>query len=464
MKTFFMLIFCSFLAGVAVSYVPFYRQLNYRLETDFLKGAIMALAALFLVGTPMALAAAGCGLLSATRWFPYPRGHERKIYGMAAGLLLFMAPDLFLLLLLWCLALGLLQRSFTEQLPASYFLILPLLMFFTDKSDVYVLFSTMLLVIILLDNFEQLEAGMRLMFKPFKPLGKKIKQKVFMSNGGAEHSPLEGGLNGNFGAAGRQETRPGTSALPPIWSQRLRRLAYVLAIFMLVFAFFLNRYVYRGFGMQVELFRKGPPEAHVVAITFDDGPDPRFTPAILEILAKEKVKATFFMVGKHVEKYPHLARQVVAAGHEIGNHTYSHANLLQAPLGRITAEIERGEEAIFNATGLRPSLFRPPRGLYEAKLIEETKARGYTVILWSLSSNDWLEMRPVDISRTILQNVAPGDIILFHDSGNLIRAEGGERLPTVRSLKTVLAGLKEQGYDFVTVTELLILSGLSGDL
>ena len=70
MKTFFMLIFCSFLAGVAVSYVPFYRQLNYRLETDFLKGAIMALAALFLVGTPMALAAAGCGLLSATRWFP----------------------------------------------------------------------------------------------------------------------------------------------------------------------------------------------------------------------------------------------------------------------------------------------------------------------------------------------------------------------------------------------------------
>ncbi len=472
MTTLFMLILLSFLAGVAISYVPFYRQSRYRLEADFIKGALVALITLFWVGTPMALLAAGSGLLIASCWFPYPRGHERKIYGMAAGLLLFMAPDLFWVLLLWCLLLGFLQRSFSDELLSSYFLILPLLMFFTNKSDVYILFSMMLFIIVLLDNFERLETGMSLLFSP---PGKKVNQGAIISYGGAGQSLPEGEIGSKLPAAGQsagaaanetaaavqQKTRSGSQ--PPLWRQRLRRLSYASAIFLLFFAFFLNRYVYRGFGMQVELFRKGPPEAHVVALTFDDGPDPRFTPAVLDILAEEDVPATFFMVGKHVEKYPHLAQQVLEAGHEIGNHTYSHANLLQAPLGRIAAEIERGEKAIFNATGLRPSLFRPPRGLYEAKLMEETRERGYTIALWSLSSNDWLEMRPVDISRTILQNVTPGDIILFHDSGNLIRAEGGERLPTVRSLGPIIKGLKEQGYDFVTVTELLILSGLSGD-
>lgn len=181
-----MLILCSFLAGVVISYVPFYRQSKYRLEADFIKGAIVALVALFWVGTPMALVTAGCGLLTATRWFPYPRGHERKIYGMAAGLLLFMAPDLFLLLLLWCLFLGFLQHSFAEDLLSSYFLILPLLMFFTDKSDVYILFSMMLFIIVLLDNFEQLETGMYLLFKP---LGKKINQGAVIVNYGAGYSP-----------------------------------------------------------------------------------------------------------------------------------------------------------------------------------------------------------------------------------------------------------------------------------
>ena len=466
MKTFLLLIFCSFLAGVAISYIPFYRRVDHRLEADFFKGAFIALAALLLVGTPMSLVAAGCGLLFATRCFPYRRGLERKVYGMAAGLLLFMAPDLFLLLLLWCLVLGLLQCSYTEHSLASYFLILPLLMFFTGKSDVYILFGMVLFVIILGDNFEQLATGIHLMIGP---LHRGINGGVSINPGGMESAFRKGAPAENpgnrFKVAGLPKTAPsGTAARPPLWRQQIRRLAYMLAALLLFSAFFLNRYVYRGLGMQVEIFRKGPPEAKVVALTFDDGPDPRFTPEILEILAEEEVKATFFMVGKHVDRYPYLARKIMAAGHEIGNHTYNHANLFQALPAHITAEIERGEEAIFKATGQRPSLFRPPRGLCEAKLLEETKDRGYTVVLWSLSSNDWLEMRPVDISRRILQNVTPGDIILFHDSGNIIRAEGGERLPTVRSLKTVLTGLKKEGYDFVTVTELLVLSGLSGDL
>jgi peptidoglycan/xylan/chitin deacetylase (PgdA/CDA1 family) len=535
LKTLFLLIVCSFLAGVAISYVPFYRQLKFRLLADFFKGAVVALAALFLVGTPMALVTAGCGLLCATRWFPYPREHERKIYGLAAGLLLFMAPALFLLLLLWCLALGLLRHSFTEQLLASFYLMLPLLLFFTGKSDVYILFSIVLFSIVLLDNFEQLETGLQQILntgleKPgvtATPGGKTSPETGTGANttygairtvkatpGGeiagssrkrtgcaGEHTSLDPAPCNKTGAmflaginflaskirakyclvkksrnrAGRCQTScPGTAPAncsgnssgntPLFFRQRLRRLAYVLAAFLLVFTFFLNRYVYRGFGMQVELFRKGAADARVVALTFDDGPDPRFTPDILKTLAAEDVKATFFMVGKHAEKYPQLARQIAAAGHEIGNHTYNHVNLLQIPTERMVMEIERGEEAVFNATRQRPSLFRPPRGLYDANLLKETKDRGYTVILWSLSSRDWLEMRPQDISQTILQKVSPGEIILFHDSGNLIRAEGGDRLPTVRSLQTIIRGLKKEGYDFVTITELLILSGLSGDL
>ena len=461
MKTFFMLIICSFMAGVAISYVPFYRRLNHRLEADFFKGAIVSLAALFLVGTPTALVAAGCGLLFATRLFPYPRSHERKIYGLAAGLLLFMAPDLFLLMVLWYLILGFLRHSFSKEYITSFFFVLPLLMLFANKSDVYILFSTVLFIIALMDNFEQLETGIRFVFRSLK---EKISAGVLASRGKSEFV-FQAGESGSSVRANRYpETILGRGVLPSLRSSRLRRLVYAVGIFLFVFALFLNRYVYRGFGMQVELLRKGPPEARVVAITFDDGPDPRFTPEILKILKEEEVEATFFMVGRHVEKYPHLAYQVAAAGHEIGNHTYSHANLLRASHERIASEIKLGEEAILNATGLRPSLFRPPRGLYEAKLIEETKERGYTVVLWSLSSVDWLEMRSIDISRKILQNVSPGDIILFHDSGNLIRAEGGERLPTVRSLKAIITGLKEQGYDFVTVTELSILSGLSGEL
>ena len=89
---------------------------------------------------------------------------------------------------------------------------------------------------------------------------------------------------------------------------------------------------------------------------------------------------------------------------------------------------------------------------------------GYTIALWSLSSNDWLELRPLDITRRILRNVSNGDIILFHDSGDLIRSEGGDRLSTVFSLKPIIEGLKEQDYIFVTITEMMILSGLSGDI
>ncbi|MDO9533804.1 MAG: polysaccharide deacetylase family protein [Bacillota bacterium] len=431
MKHFFLLIFFSFWGGVLVAYLPLYKRLTRYFFVDFLKGAIISLSALFLVGTPMSLIVAAFGLLAGNLLFPFPRERRKEtIYGTVSGVLLFMAPDLFLLLCIWGFSLYLLQRRFVDEIFVSYFLVLPLLMYLSGKSDVYILFSSLVFLIVFIDNLEKLEDGIEQM------LG-KARWKFFHN----------------------REIKLSFSR-----KKILRQIGYSSLVLLLVLAFFLNRYVYRGFGMQVELFRKGPEEIKVVALTFDDGPDPRFTPYILDILNEQEVKATFFMVGKHVERYPHIARQVAEAGHEIGNHTYNHHNLLQANSRRVSTEISRGEEAIISATGMRPSLFRPPRGLYDARVMDEARDRGYTVVLWSLSSRDWLELRQVDITRGILQNVSNGEIILFHDSGNLLRAEGGERLSTVLSLRPTIEGLKEQGYFFVTITELMILSGISGNI
>lgn len=431
MQHFFMLIFFSFWGGVLLAYIPLYKRPTLYFFAEFFKGVAVAAAALFFVGTPTALVVAGFGLLAGNLWFPLPHWKKREsIYGNVSGLLLFLAPDLFLLYVSWVIIIYLLRQEPVNEIFMSFYLLLPLLMLLTGKSDIYILFSTLILIIVLIDNLKRLEDGLKIAIK-------KAGWKILCN---------------------RQ------LVLSPACRKNLRRVGYVSVVLLLLLAFFLNRYVYRGFGMQVELFRSGPKELKVVALTFDDGPDPRFTPLILDILEEYDIKATFFMVGKHAEKYPHIARLVEEAGHEIGNHTYSHANLLQASAYRISNEITRGEEAILNSTGKRPSLLRPPRGLYNPTVKEKAREMGYTIALWSLSSNDWLELRPLDITRRILRNVSNGDIILFHDSGDLIRSEGGDRLSTVLSLKPIIEGLKEQDYIFVTITEMMILSGLSGDI
>ncbi|MEW5919569.1 MAG: polysaccharide deacetylase family protein [Bacillota bacterium] len=429
MKSFYLLLIFSFLGGALIACIPPYRRLLH-FPADILKGVLAASAAHFLVGTPVSLTTAGFGLMAGNYLFPYPRRSEKKMYGAIAGLLLFMAPDLFLLLLLWAFIIYLSGHNIVEDILMWFYLILPYLMVITGKSDAYIIFSAFVFSTTLMGNFEKLENG-------FRSLTEKAGWSFYS----------------NY-----------KLSLSPLWRRRIRWSGCLLFVFLMVMGFLLNRYVYRGFGMQVDLFRKGPEQVKIIALTFDDGPNPRFTPQILEILAEEQVEATFFMVGKHVDKYPHIARMVAKAGHEIGNHTYSHANLLQASPQRITKEIEQAEEAIFNATGIRPYLFRPPRGLYNTTVMDESRARGYTIVLWSLSSKDWLELRDVDIINGILSNAGNGDIILFHDSGNLIRSQGGERLTMVRSLKPIIQGLKEQGYDFVTITEMLVISGLSGDI
>ena len=208
------------------------------------------------------------------------------------------------------------------------------------------------------------------------------------------------------------------------------------------------------------MVRKGtifrvPTSKKVVALTFDDGPSPIWTPQILDQLKQAGVKATFFMLGEHVERYPGLAKRVAEEGHEIGNHTYDHHVLIYYKPQELEDEINRAEKIIKNITGKTTVYFRPPKAWLTPDEKEKIKEMGYKIILWSLNSKDWVTFDDKYIIKYIVRNIQPGDIILFHDSGGALSAEGGNRKETVKAVPGLIRKLKEQGYRFVTVHELL---------
>jgi len=202
-----------------------------------------------------------------------------------------------------------------------------------------------------------------------------------------------------------------------------------------------------------EIVWEVPMERKLVALTFDDGPDPRQTPEILELLKQYEAKGTFFVMGKKVTANPELLKRESDEGHEIANHTYNHlyfnANVSSQKLGD---EIDATSDAIMKVNGSRPHLFRPPGGFYNERMIKMAKEKGYLVILWSWhqDTKDWRSPGVSYIVRKVLNNVRGGDIILFHDS-----VEGSGRSQTVEALKIILPELKERGYKFVTVSQLI---------
>jgi peptidoglycan/xylan/chitin deacetylase (PgdA/CDA1 family) len=192
---------------------------------------------------------------------------------------------------------------------------------------------------------------------------------------------------------------------------------------------------------------RGDPSARVVALTFDDGPNPLYTPAILDILRQQNVKATFFMVGKFVDRYPEIARRVVQEGHAVGNHTYTHPDLVTEKPKDIGEEIVRTQEAILRATGVRCSLFRPPYGMRTPLVFKQTRREGLQVVEWSVSSQDWRHPGTEVIVKRILRRTRAGAIFLFHDGR-------GDRSQTVEALPIIIEALRRQGYSFATVPEL----------
>jgi peptidoglycan/xylan/chitin deacetylase (PgdA/CDA1 family) len=197
-------------------------------------------------------------------------------------------------------------------------------------------------------------------------------------------------------------------------------------------------------------------ENKAIALTFDDGPWPKYTQQILEILKKEDVKGTFFWIGRNVNAFPEIALQVVAEGHEIGNHTWSHS---YRKMSEVLAadEIDDTAAIIESTTKVKTTLFRPPGGILTNGPAGYALSHKYTVLMWSADSTDY--SRKVNVNsmvEKVLKSSKPGGMILMHDGG-------GDRKRTVEALPRVIASLKKQGYKFVTVTELLAMGESTED-
>jgi peptidoglycan/xylan/chitin deacetylase (PgdA/CDA1 family) len=187
----------------------------------------------------------------------------------------------------------------------------------------------------------------------------------------------------------------------------------------------------------------------VIALTFDDGPGPKNTAQVLEILKKNNIKATFFMVGQMVKYFPQIAKQVAADGHVIGNHTWHHW-YFQMDGATAASEIDRTADIIYKTTGEKTTLFRPPGGFLNNGLAQYAKNKKYAVMMWSEESGD-AERRSPQVPmlvKNVLKYAKPGAIVLLHDGG-------GNRSKSVKALPEMIAGLKAQGYRFVTIPQLL---------
>jgi peptidoglycan-N-acetylglucosamine deacetylase len=189
----------------------------------------------------------------------------------------------------------------------------------------------------------------------------------------------------------------------------------------------------------------------MIAFTFDDGPSPIYTPILLDLLQEFNAKATFFVLGERFEQFPEIVQREAREGHEIGNHTYHHFDMTLMSPEEQKAELELSQELIIKHTGKPSCLFRPPFGIYDEQLLNITSSMGYEVIMWREENDvkDWM-LPGVDLMVSALcEQAGNGEIILLHDAG------GEDRHQTLETMRRVLPILKEQGYSFVTVSELI---------
>jgi len=183
-----------------------------------------------------------------------------------------------------------------------------------------------------------------------------------------------------------------------------------------------------------------------VALTFDDGPFEPYTSTILDVLDRYRIKATFFLVGKHCDRMPAVAREIVLRGHAVGNHSHCHSVFTVFDFA--CRDVEWGLRSIENASGVRPRLYRPPYGILAPWQKRAVERMGMTVVRWTLDSADYLFRDHVKLARRVVEKATPGSIVLLHDGR--ATGSGADRAVTVKALPLIIDGLQARGFRFVT--------------
>ena len=190
----------------------------------------------------------------------------------------------------------------------------------------------------------------------------------------------------------------------------------------------------------------------VLAMTFDDGPHPSLTPKLLDLLKERNIKCTFFLIGKQVKMYPDIVRRMIAEGHEIGNHTWTHCSLTSRSDEQIRKELQQSADAVKEVAGVSPQLIRPPYGAINQRIKDMMFTDfGYSTIMWSVDPQDWRRPGVAAVTSRLVNGAHPGAIMLAHDI----------HPPTLTAMPAMFDQLIAKGYQFVTVSQLLNLEKAS---
>ncbi len=193
--------------------------------------------------------------------------------------------------------------------------------------------------------------------------------------------------------------------------------------------------------------------AKQVALTYDDGPNDPHTCRLLEVLAKHNVHTTFFLIGRFVRQRPDIVREIVSAGHVVGNHTFTHPLLTLKNSSEVRTELENCRSALQGAVGEHSNLFRPPFGGRRPAVLRVEHELGLQPIMWNVTGYDWTAPPAEVIERKVSSQIRGGNVILLHDGGH--RGIGADRSQTVLATDHLIARYKSEGYEFVTVKQML---------
>jgi len=194
-----------------------------------------------------------------------------------------------------------------------------------------------------------------------------------------------------------------------------------------------------------------------IALTYDDGPNDPHTLKLLEVLAKQNVRATFFMIGRFVRERPEIARAVAAAGHVVGNHTFTHPLLIFKSADETRSELASCRDALSDAIGEHSKLFRPPFGGRRPATLRMARELGLETVMWNVTGYDWNAPPAADVEARVTGQMRGGDVILLHDGGH--KGMGADRSQTVIATGRLIERFKNEGFEFVTIPDMKKTSG-----